>query len=63
MKGCKSYFDGYFENGMKTDRKPDSRRFDENKGKIITEYGIYSGKMVNGLMHDPNGKFSWHDGK
>jgi hypothetical protein len=48
---------------MKTDRKPDKRRYDQMKGKIITEYGIYSGKMLNGLMHDVDGKFTWHDGK
>lgn len=29
----------------------------------MTEYGRYEGKFVNGLMHDREARFTWHDKK
>ena len=50
QKGSKGVYDGTFENGYKVGNT------------LATEHGTYSGKFVNGLMHDPNAKFKWYDG-
>lgn len=51
MKGLKSEFEGKFSKGVKVE------------GRLVTDYGVYEGKFLNGLMHDKNGKFKWYDGK
>jgi hypothetical protein len=49
--GTRSKFKGRFERGEKA------------QGELTTEYGRYEGKFHFGEMHDPQGKFFWHDGK